>query len=296
MHKDLVLRGAMNGIRARARRVVPEIIRSSLSRSGAVAPVGLSDAVIERHMAICEWLLEIAGGPSGVAGKRVCEIGPGDCRATQLMIAGLGAAGVDVVEPGPRPLGADDQRLLRSLLAHGLLVTPDQAARSSRASKSINTWASYAEVLEVAEQWDLVFSHSVLEHVEDLEGFMRACLRGLKPGGSMHHMIDLSGHGVFEEPLPPLDFQTYPAWLWLLMYPRGQRNTRRHAREYVDAALSVGTTDVVLRPDLTVSSQYMDVMWGRFNRRFRRAGRSDADIVYATLSGRRAHAGALRPA
>jgi len=241
-------------------------------------------------MAICEWMLDIIGGASQVKGKRVCEIGPGSCRATQIMLAYLAAEGVDMVEPKPISRPVNDEDVLSLLIARGLLSPSDVEAQRSVGSiasgvKSMVTWPCYAERLDVVERWDLVLSYAALEHVEDLHGFMRACWRGLKSGGSMHHMVDLSGHGVLEDPVPPLDFQTYPGWLWRLMYPVGQRVTRRHAREYVAAARDVGFDAVVLRPDRTAPPEYVDWMWRHFNGHFRRAGRPDADIIGATLSG-----------
>jgi SAM-dependent methyltransferase len=55
-------------------------------------------------------------------------------------------------------------------------------------------WTS--EGVVEANSADLVFSHSVLEHVFDLPAAMRAAYRWLKPGGLMSHQFDLQSHGV----------------------------------------------------------------------------------------------------
>jgi SAM-dependent methyltransferase len=47
-----------------------------------------------------------------------------------------------------------------------------------------------------ADSLDFVFSHSVLEHVDDPGTVYRACFHWLKPGGLMSHKIDHSSHGI----------------------------------------------------------------------------------------------------
>lgn len=46
---------------------------------------------------------------------------------------------------------------------------------------------------------DLTLSHSVLEHVSDVEGTWRALTRWCKPGGLMSHWIDFTSHGMAKE-------------------------------------------------------------------------------------------------
>lgn len=65
---------------------------------------------------------------------------------------------------------------------------------------------------------DFLFSHSVLEHVDELELFYQKMWRWLKPGGTMTHSIDFTAHGT-----STLwnGHWTIPAWLWRLQ--RGKR-------------------------------------------------------------------------
>lgn len=55
-------------------------------------------------------------------------------------------------------------------------------------------WAD-ADVL-IKDSVDLIISHSVLEHVIELERTYRALYQWLKPGGWMSHQIDLRSHGL----------------------------------------------------------------------------------------------------
>jgi SAM-dependent methyltransferase len=63
---------------------------------------------------------------------------------------------------------------------------------------------------------DCVYSRAVLEHVNDLEATFEDMARALKPGGVTIHQVDLKSHGLHRE--NPLDFLTWPPWLWNLMY------------------------------------------------------------------------------
>jgi hypothetical protein len=58
-------------------------------------------------------------------------------------------------------------------------------------------WYS-AEVLE-AESIDLLLSHAVLEHIDDLETTYAASADWIRPGGWMSHQIDFRCHGLTEE-------------------------------------------------------------------------------------------------
>jgi cyclopropane fatty-acyl-phospholipid synthase-like methyltransferase len=87
---------------------------------------------------------------------------------------------------------------------------------------------------------DLVYSFGVLEHVEDLDAFFSCCRRTLKLGGLSLHKFDLSGHEFFEEPMPPLDFQTYPRWLYRVMFPRYRRAVGNFADLFFDPISKIG--------------------------------------------------------
>lgn len=61
---------------------------------------------------------------------------------------------------------------------------------------------------------DLVLSHSVLEHVVDLETTYRAMHSWLKPGGWISHQIDFTCHGLSRE---WNGYRQYPEIIWKLV-------------------------------------------------------------------------------
>lgn len=61
---------------------------------------------------------------------------------------------------------------------------------------------------------DMVLSHAVLEHVEDLDMVFASCRRWLKPGGLMSHDIDLRCHKLCTQ---WNGHWAIPEWMWRLI-------------------------------------------------------------------------------
>jgi SAM-dependent methyltransferase len=68
------------------------------------------------------------------------------------------------------------------------------ASGSPKSALRYGTWSD-PDPLAPGEA-DLILSHSVLQHVADLDSVYRHCRRWLKPGGWMSHQVDFSAHGV----------------------------------------------------------------------------------------------------
>jgi hypothetical protein len=64
---------------------------------------------------------------------------------------------------------------------------------------------------------DLIVSHSVLEHVEDLRGTYRALYQWLKPGGWMSHQIDFKSHQLSKR---WNGYRTCSEGMWALTFGR----------------------------------------------------------------------------
>jgi SAM-dependent methyltransferase len=116
------------------------------------------------------------------------------------------------------------------------------------------------------------------------EAVFKAAYRALRPGGRMLHVIDLGGHGEFEDPMPPLDFQTYPDWLFKWMYPTHYRNTRRFLEDYRQAAAKAGIGNVEIRPLRIADKSYVESIHGQLRPAAQRQPIEDLAVIEFTLS------------
>lgn len=78
--------------------------------------------------------------------------------------------------------------------------------------KYIPSWAD-AGIIEDGSI-DVILSHSVLEHVEELDSTYRAFYAWLKPKGRMTHQIDFSAHGLSKE---WNGYRAYPEIVWKMI-------------------------------------------------------------------------------
>jgi SAM-dependent methyltransferase len=117
------------------------------------------------------------------------------------------------------------------------------------------------ENIRLPEAVDFLYSFDVLEHVDDLEGFFAYCGEVVRPGGLMMHKFDLSGHGQFEDPMPPLDFQALPTWLFDLAFPRFNRAAGNFADQFLAVMEKHGFTDQKIIPIRVANPEYLDEIW-----------------------------------
>ncbi len=79
----------------------------------------------------------------------------------------------------------------------------------------ITPWSD-ASVIE-NDSLELIISHSVMEHVNDLEMSYKAMAAWTRPGGMMSHQIDLSGHNLTNA---WNGYRQYPDLLWKIIVGR----------------------------------------------------------------------------
>jgi SAM-dependent methyltransferase len=242
-------------------------IRTALRVPARVKPppvLGQSLAqVVERHAWIARSVQKHAPPNLDLRGQAVCEVGAGDCLAASSLFLGLGASRVDIIEVEPPVVTEKQLQVLEALKRDFPLdLTIVQKNGGLRLDESrVAYHRLYMENYNSVHAHQFIFSFSVLEHVEDLAGFYASCWRTLRPGGWMLHLIDLGGHELFEDPLPPLDFQTYPDWLYDWMFPRYHRATRRFLNDHVKAIGSAGFEVQKVTPTRTADDAYLDRLW-----------------------------------
>ncbi len=169
-----------------------------------------------------------------------------------------------IAEKVPRPLKGwpdfdeflDDNLFPSGLLHDTHLVKALAAERVNSLRKSISGDKSseHAEAIRYVAPWsdvntlqenvmDLVFSHSVLEYMDDLDACYQRQWQWLRPGGYISHQIDLTGHSLSAN----WDgFRGYGEKTWSLV--RGKRPfglNRQPCSAHIDAIKRAGF-DIVL--------------------------------------------------
>jgi SAM-dependent methyltransferase len=242
---------------------------------------GLEQAV-DRYRRICRTLLAALPSASSIQGSAVAEIGCGDCLAAADMMLGLGARHVHLVEHQAMPITELHRKALEISLAPDLpnraeILSADNRLSLNPAKATLHT--GLLENISLPEPADLIYSFDVLEHVEDLDAFFSCCQRSLKPGGLSLHKFDLSGHEFFEDPMPPLDFQTYPRWLYRLMFPRYRRAVGNFADLFFDLIRKNGFEILEIIPLRVADSNYLR----KIRPLLRKAARTRSDETLSLL-------------
>jgi hypothetical protein len=285
LHKRRVLRATYYALRRRlrialgrpARRQPPPVLSQPL------------DAVVARHRTIARAAMENTPAGLDLRGKNVCEVGSGDCLAAIALFLGLGARHVDVFEIADPVTNEKQLEVLKALRAGGLPIDLGVIRAQTMAldSERVTFHKGYMEDFKGMAVVDFMFSFSVMEHVEDLEGFYRASHRIMTPGAQMLHLVDLGGHEVFEDPLPPLDFQTYSNSMYELMYPAYHRATRRFVDEHKTAVERNGFKILDVKPTRTASEEYLNEVWPKLRGEAQARPRADVGVIEFALTARK---------
>lgn len=283
LHKLKVLKAIKGNARRQTR-----ILLGIKARPKAPVLNQPEDKIIERHSTICRRLTDLLPPDFDLKGESVCEIGPGDCLAAAAFFVGKGVSHVDLVELEPPVVNEKQFRILSALKGMNFPISLDvisnQAGGFVLNTNLITYYRDQMEKYQAENRHGLVFSNHVLEHVEDLNTMFETSYRALRSGGRMIHLVDLGGHGQFEEPVPPLDFQTYPDWLFAAMYPRHYRNTRRFVSDYRSAAARAGFRQIEIRATRTAEKKYLAAIHPQLRAAARKQPLEDIAVIEFTLT------------
>lgn len=170
------------------------------------------------------------GDSECLSGKDVLEVGPGDNLGVAMVLLAKGARTVTAVD-GFAP-GADSQhnnRVYSSIYAalqpqererikDIVSVQPDGIAvrLDGRLISRYNTPIDAGDAVFKSNQFDVILSRAVLEHLADLEAGWKAMVNWLRPNGAMWHKVDFRCHNLFGR-IHPLYFLTIgqPVWDWV---------------------------------------------------------------------------------
>lgn len=244
------------------------------------------DPLLAHHADLVRLFLQNAPASWKFPGKHVCEIGPSDCLSLAGLVSGLGAAHVDLVEPNPPIVNETQRRVLEEIRRQGHPLDTAILANGSdvRLNPDKVTYHNcFMDALPGQNRYDYLFSHHVMEHVEGLEPFYRDCWRVLKPGGQMFHCIDFSGHSELEDPVPPLDFQTYPDWLYYLMYPPFYRATRSFISEHYAAMQRAGLVLDDTKVTWRAEPGYLKAIWPELRSQAKQLPPDEVGILEAVV-------------
>jgi SAM-dependent methyltransferase len=223
------------------------------------------DAAVSRYRRICRTLLENLPDRHGIKDGVVSEIGCGDCLAAADMMLGLGARHVHLVESIPMILREDHRQALEPLIGDPSLPNRGEVLAEGDLLQlnpdRVTVHEGRLENIRLPEAVDFLYSFDVLEHVDDLEGFFAYCGEVVRPDGLMMHKFDLSGHGLFEDPMPPLDFQTLPTWLFELVFPKFNRAAGNFADQFLAVMEKHGFTDLQVIPIRVAEPDYLEEIW-----------------------------------
>lgn len=180
--------------------------------------------------------------------KVVLEYGPGDILGLALLMYAHGAKLVQCVDRFP--LERATSRNLQTYLALLDKLAPAQRARANQAFNIVGDPASgfnpelvrYSVtrdgLINQPAAYDLIISRSVLEHVNCLEKTIADMAAALRPDGITVHKVDLKSHGL--DRYLPLDFLTWPDWLYQMMNSHKGSPNRWRVDTYKDLVVRHG--------------------------------------------------------
>ncbi len=190
------------------RRFLPERLTRFLLRRSLVIRPGLETR--EPASAAARYCETLEARGSSLAGKRVLVFGYGGNYAVGAELLRAGASHVVLLDRFAPPDDRRNRELIRSYPEYFSL----QGDRVKTRDAFVTTIHEDVKKIQVRQKFDLVFSSSVYEHLDDVDGLTAALVALTAPHGIHIHYVDLRDH-YFKLPFEMLKFseKTWKRWL-----------------------------------------------------------------------------------
>lgn len=209
--------------------------------------------------------------------KTILEYGPGDILGIALLLYAFGADTVHCVDRfSLSSLSEKNIRVYKSLLN---MLDKKKRDRAETAFCKIGDPGSgfdRAKILyRVAEhglsgsnqQYDLILSRAVLEHVNNLKKTMLDIKQNMKINGTSLHLVDLKSHGL--DRYTEFDFLSWPPILYDLMYSHKGFPNRWRVPHYKKSAEEAGLKIKQLTPTGKIDKEKMNLILRHLDKDFR---------------------------
>jgi hypothetical protein len=210
----------------------------------------------------------------GVRGRSVCEIGPGDYLTSGLSILAAGASRYCVIDRFPGDYaGQAAKRWYVEVRKNWDSYYPDLPWNEAidpdgfpeNAMDRLELIGEPLETARTSQQYDLVCSFQVGEHISDIDAFAEVHNTVLKDGGVGLHRVDFGPHDCWFYYRDPGVFLHFSDRVWQMMGSnRGAPNRRRH-HEFLAAFEKADLNVEVLYTD-NFDRSLMDL--GKLNKKF----------------------------
>lgn len=210
-----------------------------------------------------------------LAGRSICEIGPGDYLTSGFSLLAAGAARYGAIDRFPGDYSGESAKSwYAEIEKHWPRFYPDLTWPSGlHAADFPEGYPDRVEIIgqpletaKPADKYDIVCSFSVAEHVSDIQAFADVHNRVLNDGGVGLHRVDFGPHDCWFSYRDPGTFLWFSDWLWNLTGSnRGVPNRRRH-HEFMEAFERASLNVEILYTD-DFDRSMMDL--SKLNRKFR---------------------------
>lgn len=202
------------------------------------------------HRYVYDLIDKIQRHSSGINGKSILEVGPGDHLATGLAMLALGAKSYSVLDRFPGDYNSNTSREWYLLLRDNWKYSSwpsDLDIDDWLSSEKVTIHKTSVENFRPPHEFDIVCSYAVGEHISDLRSFANLNKNCIAENGIGVHCIDFGGH-QWDRYGDPFLFLKFPDFIWDLMgSARGEPNRVRFApylRYFEEANLQADATEI----------------------------------------------------